>query len=301
MIGHIKLQLENNVLSLNKLSRLFRIGKQTIRTYKSLDDRFLKKYAHMKSAVLKVIRSHQAYGIRRIKAALMEEENIFIGRDALARLLTLWGLGLPRKVKKKQLSFLQKILKVLGSRCNLLKRFTPTRLFQVLTTDITVLYFKTGKCYFCVHKDIIGQEVYGWAISKRGDVLLALKSLKHAYRSIRRYLGKIPEGLIVHQDQGSVYTSYAYTDAVLKHGRLSYSEKGKPTDNPGQESFFGRFKEEWADEIAELETFEAVEKFVKRKMHYYNNRRLHTSLKYKAPATLTKIILSLSQKSVLKS
>ena len=43
------------------------------------------------------------------------------------------------------------------------------------------------------------------------------------------------------------------------------------------ESFFGRFKDEWRDEIFELETFGEVIKFAKQKIFYYNNYRIHSN------------------------
>ncbi|MEA2056696.1 MAG: integrase core domain-containing protein, partial [Patescibacteria group bacterium] len=60
-----------------------------------------------------------------------------------------------------------------------------------------------------------------------------------------------------------------YVQAGLEFARLSYSNPGTPTHNPGQESFFGRFKDDWKDEIAQIETFDKLEKFVRNKIKYY--------------------------------
>jgi putative transposase len=84
----------------------------------------------------------------------------------------------------------------------------------------------------------------------------------------------------------------------LKHGKLSYSSPGTPTHNPGQESFFGRFKDDWKDEIAEMETFEEVKKFVKEKINYYNNQRRHTSIGLISPSKFTKMFLKKQRRSV---
>lgn len=64
-----------------------------------------------------------------------------------------------------------------------------------------------------------------------------------------------------------------------------------PTENPGQESFFGRFKDEWKDEIWELKSFTEVKRFIDKKIRYYNNKRLHTSIGYQTPAAYTKSVL----------
>lgn len=122
---------------------------------------------------------------------------------------------------------IKKILLKLSDQTNLLIRSKIDKPLQAITSDISELTYQNGKAYFCVHKDVFGQ---------------------------------IPQKPLFHQDQGSQYTSYPYVEEALKHGTLSYSTPGTPTENPGQESFFGRFKDEWADEIRELETFEQIKK-----------------------------------------
>lgn len=95
---------------------------------------------------------------------------------------------------------------------------------------------------------------------------------------------------MVHQDQGTQFKSYEYAGALLKDGvSLSYSRKGHFEDNPEMESFFGRFKDEWRDEIFELETLDEVIKFVKRKKYYYNNYRIHSTHKKYSPNEFIRI------------
>lgn len=241
----------------------------------------------------KVIKGDSSYGIIRIKKALKEDYGIFIGRDVLAKLLVLWGLNLKRKVQKKpQPGLIKKILLALADRTNLLIRTKITAPFQALTSDICELTYQGGKAYFCVHKDVFGQMVYGWSLSQNMSTSLVKDSLERALHRIRRFKKRFCQKILMHQDRGSQYTSYEYVDAALKNNLiLSYSAPGTPTDNPGQESFFGRFKDEWADEIKELETFEEVRKFVARKIKYYNAKRIHTSIGYTAPEKFTKKFL----------
>ncbi len=97
--------------------------------------------------------------------------------------------------------------------------------------------------------------------------------------------------ILYHQDRGSQYTSYQYVQAVLDQGSLSYSDPGTPTHNPGQESFFGRFKHEYRDEIAEIKTFKELERFVKAKIKYYNYTRRHTSIGLISPYKFTKLFV----------
>ena len=94
--------------------------------------------------------------------------------------------------------------------------------------------------------------------------------------------------MLSHSDQGTQYTSYDYVNLVLARGlTLSYSTPGTPTENPGQESFFGRLKDESRDEFLEMETYEELEKLIDRKLGYYNNKRLQRSLKCQTPKKFT--------------
>ena len=166
--------------------------------------------------------------------------------------------------------------------------------FQAITSDITEIYYNGGKdkAYLAAHKDVFGQAVYGWALGITMETGLVITSLKMAKRSIRKLIKRIPNKLLCHQDRGSQYTSYEYVDCVQKSNmRLSYSAPGTPTDNPGHESYFGRFKEECRDEINELKTYKELERYIKARMKYYNNKRLHTSINYQAPMKFTKLFI----------
>jgi putative transposase len=238
-----------------------------------------------------VITKHPQYGVKRIKKELEETYHLNLGRDTLGKLLKLWSLSLKRKVAPHRPTMLQKILLQLVGWANLLIRTTLTAPLQALTSDITELKFKGGKAYLCVHKDAYGQMVYGYSLGITMETALVLTSLNMARKTLN-YLGVTKAlKILCHQDRGSQYTSYPYVQAVLSFGRLSYSDPGTPTHNPGQESFFGRFKADWAEEIAEIETFEDLEKFVKVKIKYYNHERRHTSIGLVAPWTFTKSFL----------
>jgi putative transposase len=254
-------------------------------------DKFEQKYLNIKSFVTKVIEQHSAYGVNRIKAELEEKYAIKVGRDTLGKLLKLWRLSLKRKVVRRPPNLIQKILLSLAGRANLLIRTTLTAPFQAITSDITELFYRGGKAYLAVHKDVYGQMVYGWSLDLTMDTSLVLKSLTMARKTIKNLVGKLTIKPLFHQDRGTQYTAYAYVQAILAGGIISYSNPGTPTHNPGQESFFGRFKDEWKQEIAEIETFENLEKFVKDKIKYYNHERRHTSIGLIAPYTFTKSFL----------
>lgn len=275
----------------NRICRLTGISKTTYYQAQNPIDKFEKKYLNIKAYAEKVINAHPAYGIKRIKAELEDKHHLQVGRDTLGKLLKLWRLDLKRKVKVHKPNIIQQILIALADRTNLLIRNKITKPFQAFSSDITELRFKGGKAYWCVHKDVFGQLVYGWSLGLTMETKLVLDSLKMAKAKLKQLIGKLNSKPIQHQDRGSQYTSHLYVQKVLEFTTLSYSDPGTSTHNPGQESFFGRFKDEWAQEIAEIETFEELEKFVKRKIKYYNYERRHTSIGLVTPWECTKSFL----------
>jgi putative transposase len=287
--------VERNLFGVNRICWVLGLSKKTYYQCQSPDKRYSQKYEYLKEFLRQVIDKHPQYGVNRIKADLLYKFKLTIGRDALAKLLHIWELSLPRRINKSPLSGIQKILCRLADRANLLIRMTVTSPLQVITSDATELIYNHGKnkLYLVTHKDVYGQMVYGHTVGAFLDTALVITSLKKCQQHIEQLTGEVPpQDLVYHQDRGSVYTSYDYVAAVMAAlGKLSYSDPGTPTHNPGQESFYGRLKDEHKDEIYELETQEEVEAFVIKILNDYNQDRLHTSINNQAPFNFTKTFL----------
>jgi len=185
---------------------------------------------------------------------------------------------------------IRKILISLADRSNLLIRTVIAAPFQAVTGDITEITYdhRKKKAYLSIHKDVFGQAVYGWSLMETMEFKLVKESFEMMNETVKRLAGKIPDNMLCHQDRGSQYTSYEYVDMALKSNfKLSYSAPGTPTDNPGQESFFGRLKDENRDDFLEIDNFEDLKKFVKKRIDYYNKKRIHTSIGYQPPLKFT--------------
>jgi putative transposase len=166
-----------------------------------------------------------------------------------------------------------------------------------MSSDISEIFYDHGrkKAYLSIHKDVFGQLVYGWKLGQTMETELVRSSFNKAKNSIKQLIKRIPAKMLCHQDQGSQYTSYEFVNDVLTSNmRLSYSTPGTPTENPGQESFFGRFKDENQDEIDEIRDFKELERFIQKRINYYNRKRIHTSTGYKTPLKFTKQFINLS-------
>lgn len=278
------------LFSINRICALCGISKNTFYDHVHPDERFTDKFKHLKTKIKKIIKDNGAYGVKRIQRALRDDFKIEIGRDALGRLLRLWGLGLCRKLRTSKKSVIKEILEDLADRVNLLIRTKIILPFQAISSDITEIIYNHGhsKAYLAVHKDVFGQLVYGYAVGQTMETKLVLASFKQAILTIKKLLGKLPKEILCHSDQGSQFTSYEYVETVLKAGlTLSYSTPGTPTENPGQESFFGRLKDECKEEFLEMETFEQLKKLIVQKISYYNDKRLHTSIGLQSPKKFT--------------
>lgn len=85
--------------------------------------------------------------------------------------------------------------------------------------------------------------------------------------------------VITHSDQRSEYKSKPFRLVLSDYKILqSMSEKGSPWQNGYQESFFGN----WKVDIGDVNRFETLRELIAelyRLIYYYNNERIHTSLK----------------------
>lgn len=260
------------------------------------EDRFLAKYEHLKNLIKHIIKNNPAYGFRRIQTELKDKHKIILNHKPLQRLLKLWGLSLRRNIKAPDKSGIQEILDYLGVKANLLKTIGNILPFSLIYTDMTEIIYASGKLYLIAYLDHTTKKIVGYALSNHPDTNLALKAYRMARLTIRRELKRLnlsPQEIVIHQDQGSIYTSYLYVDQLLKGNfTLSYSRKGTPTDNPEMESFNGRFKTENKQLFFEEESAKEVEKLVKEQINYYNQKRRHSCLDNTSPNNFIKNLLT---------
>jgi putative transposase len=202
----------------NQVCQLLGISKKTYYHSQAPQERLAEKYQALRPLLGRLIEKHPSYGVPRLKKALAEQEGIVVN----AKLLRVWGLSWQRKAGagQRKKTWVQRVVESLGPRANLVRHIQITACFQVLVTDMTQLPFVGGIAYLCVHLDWFGKLVLGWDLSLHPDTLLALASLQMALAAIKQWKGGILDGLIVHQDQGSPYTSGDYVTAVTGESSL---------------------------------------------------------------------------------
>ena len=236
------------------------------------------KYDYLKADLEAVISKDPKYGYRRIHDALKNEYNQLINHKPLKKLLKEWDLALKRTIRKPQPSGIQAILAEMGPQANLLRSLSedeiePLKFYQ---TDFSEIAAPCGSVQLIPYLDLKSKVVAGAHVGPRKDTQAALS----AYAELKKFLkerGIDPNEIIIHQDQGSPFTSYEYVGALVSDDvTLSFSRIGCPQDNPGMEGFFGRFKEEWADMFATASDMDELIALVWEALRYYNYERIHS-------------------------
>jgi len=107
----------------------------------------------------------------------------------------------------------------------LLRGMAITRANQVWAADITYLPMAKGFCYLVVIMDWASRKVLTWRLSNTLDVTFCTEALEEALRKFGS-----PE--IFNTDQGSQFTSEAFTGILNTHGiRISMDGRGRWLDN----------------------------------------------------------------------
>ena len=94
------------------------------------------------------------------------------------------------------------------------------------------------------------------------------------------------ESVVLHTDQGSVYSSMAYNDLIKDTVIVrSMSRAGKPTDNPVNEALNGWIKEELMIDyrIDNCRSRDQVRTVLENYMEYYNKQRPCFAIGYDTP------------------
>lgn len=224
----------------------------------------------LKNQILKVLEFNPSYGHRRIALALTSPENP-IGKKRVRRVMKLFRI----KPYKRMAGWTKK--KDYGNPPskypNLIKGSCPIKPNVVYAGDFTRLKWNGKVIYLATFIDLFTREIVGWSVSIKHTTEFVIEAYLDAIKTV----GK---SFIVHTDQGSEYNSKDYTTSMEKLGvKIGMSAKASPWENGYQESFYDNFK---TDLGLEFERFETIGEFVEaihKTINYYNNQRIHLSLK----------------------
>jgi len=128
--------------------------------------------------------------------------------------------------------------------------------------------------------DLYNNEIVAYRLYDHQQTSLVIDTLKAALEARGN-----PKGVIIHSDQGSVYTSYAYQHLVKEMNLVSsMSRRGNCWDNAVIESFHSNIKSEEFQYVKYNSlSIQEVRNRVDQFMKHYNEERIQEKLGYQSP------------------
>ena len=158
----------------------------------------------------------------------------------------------------------------------LLRGLLVNRPGQVRCTDITYIPMRRGFLYLIAIMDWSTRKVLAWRISNTLDTEFCVEALNEA---IHRF--GAPE--IKNTDQGSQFTSFAWTDRLKQAGiRISMDGKGRCIDNVFIERLWRSLKYECVF-LNAFENGSETRAGIGRWIAYYNTDRPHSTFNGRTP------------------
>jgi putative transposase len=202
---------------------------------------------------------------------LLRAEGFAVGRKHMTTLMRRMGItALYRKPNTSKKTPGHKIWPYL------LRTLAITRSNHVWAMDISYISMARGFVYLAAVIDWNSRRVLAWRLSISMDTAFCTEAVEEG---IARY-GK-PE--IFNTDQGSQFTSSAFSGLLLEHGiRISMDGKGCWRDNVFIERVWRSIKYEEVY-LHAYETVSAAREGIGRYINFYNTRRPHSSHQARTP------------------
>ena len=202
---------------------------------------------------------------------MLAREGVSIGRPHVARLMKRMGIeAIYRRPNTSKPKPGHKIYPYL------LRGVKVGRPNQAWAMDITYIPMARGFVYLAAVVDWFSRRVLSWRLSITMEAAFCVEALEEAIAKHGR-----PD--IFNTDQGSQFTSEAFTGVLIKHGvAISMDGKGSWRDNVFVERLWKSVKYEEVylrayDSVAEARAS------LGRYLNFYNSQRPHSSLDRKTP------------------
>lgn len=212
--------------------------------------------------------SRGTYGARRVHAELTLGHGLVIGHGTVALLMHRAGIaGVTGRPRFRRIPNVATAADLVERRFG---RDDPDRLW---VTDITEHPTREGKVYCAVVLDVWSRRVVGWSIDASPTAGLVTNALGMAIE------GRRPDGTVIHSDQGTQFTSWAFTRRALDSGLMpSMGAVGSCFDNAMIESFWSRMQVELLDRQTWRTRVELANAIFEYLEIFHNRQRRHSRL-----------------------
>ena len=202
---------------------------------------------------------------------LLAGEGIVVGRLHVSTLMKRMGIeAIYRKPNTSKPAPGHKIYPYL------LRKVAVTRPNQVWAMNITYIPMARGFVYLTAVVDWFSRRVLSWRLSINIDASFCIEAVEEA-------LGRYGRPEIFNTDQGSQFTSMAFTKVLLdKEIAISMDGRGSWRDNVFVERLWRSIKYEEVY-LRAYETVSEARASIGRYLDFYNGRRPHSSLDRNTP------------------
>jgi putative transposase len=213
------------------------------------------------------------FGARKL-TVMLNREGVAVGRKRVRRLMRVMGIfAIYRRPRTT--------VPTAGHRVfpYLLRGVEIVRPNQVWEADITYLPMRRGFLYLVAIVDVFSRRAMAWRLSNTLSVDFCVAALEEA-------LGRYGAPEIFNTDQGSQFTSQAFTE-VLEQAkvRISMDGRGRWVDNVFIERLWRSVKYEEVY-LHAWETGAEAKAALARYFAFYNGTRPHEALSYRTPDEL---------------
>ena len=240
------------------------------------ENRYEQKRRILTQLLVEKHEQHRSYGYHRLAAVVRTETGLTFS-DNLAHKCCKY-VGIKSRIRhyrwKKPGSNHLKFGNIVSGK------WETTAPMEIIVSDMTVMRHKGKRFEWTYMLDVFNNEIISSHIS------YTMGSPRPYFDCLEDILDKAKEQtnpVILHTDQGSVYSSRAFFNAHKDCNiKRSMSRTGTPTDNPVIESMNGWIK---AEIYAEgwHKKYESGEEMISEFIRYYNNERPAYALNYKSP------------------
>lgn len=158
---------------------------------------------------------------------------------------------------------------------NVLSRnFIATQPDQKWVTDVTYIRTQQGRAYLCIIKDLYNGFIIAHVFDYNNSIALVTQTLRQA-----KLKEKVTDGLVLHSDQGTQYTSQAYHVLLGEYIITPSMSRGANCwDNALAENFFGHLKEEYLRHVKNP-SFEEARQLIAEYIYFYHYERIQLKTK----------------------
>lgn len=235
------------------------------------------KDEQLRDQIGEIHKQHPSYGHVRVSIALG------VNKKRVRRVMKKYGIKPPRRKSKRFCTTSTSH----HTYTNLIKEWKPVRPNDLWCSDVSFIPFQGKWWYLATIVDIVTRQIIACQIGKHHNSNLILSTIEQAISKTKT----TPH--IFHTDQGTEFMAQTCTNYLENLGtKISASDKASPWQNGYQESFFGRFKDEFGD-FNRFETIGELMEEIYSQIKYYNTQRIHRSLKM-SPAAYAKSLSEIS-------